>query len=93
MNHIEFTTALIRLSRHKVGVAEACTLFALAEDTSSDKIAKALGVGKDMARGRIGILKAKKLAEAVWKPDGKVLYRLTPRGRSIIAETLKTGKP
>ncbi len=90
MNHVDFTTALIRLSRHKVGVQEACTLFMLAEETTAANIAAGLKVGKDLIKARIGILRNKKLVESSYRPDGSVRYRLTPRGRAIITSTLKT---
>ena len=91
MTHLDFTLALVRLSRHKVGVAEACTLFALAEETTSNKIGEALGIGNHLAKGRIGILKSKRLVESVIAPNGSATYRLTAKGAAIITATLKKG--
>ena len=90
MDHIEFTTALIRLSRHKIGVAEAVTLFMLTDGVTSDTVARTLKIGKGIAKGRIGILRKKKYAVGVWQPDGTVRYFPTERGRKLIAETLTT---
>jgi len=90
MNHVEFTTALIRLSRFKVGIQEACTLFLMAEETTAANLAAALKTSKNLIKARIGILRNKKLVQSSYQRDGSVRYRLTPLGRSIITATLKT---
>jgi predicted transcriptional regulator len=89
MTHVEFTSALIRLSRFKVGVIEACTLFCLSEETTAAQVAKATKADNNIAKARIGILKGKKLVESVNHKDRSTTYRLTERGRSIVNSTLK----
>jgi DNA-binding MarR family transcriptional regulator len=89
MNQLEFTTALIRLSQHRVGITEAATLFALAEGATVAQLMKIFRLDRTAIKGRVGILRAKKLAVTSFNGDGTAVYRLTERGQKIIEETLK----
>ena len=91
MNQIEFTTALIRLNRHKVGITEAATLFSLADGATVAQLCRVFRQSPpDIVKGRIQQLRAKKLIESIYDKQGLATYRPTARGRKIIAETLKT---
>lgn len=93
MDPIKFARALIRLSRFKVGIKEACVLFSIGDGATAAQIAKANSVHPNNAKGRIGIVKAKKLVTSKYQPDGCVTYILTELGQSIIDEVLKQKKP
>lgn len=89
MNHIEFTTALIRLSRHRVGIAEAATLFTIAEGATGQQVAKATSVTPDLAKARLRVLRGKRLVEMEERPEANI-YRPSSRGMSIIRDTFKS---
>ena len=89
MNTTTLTTALIRLSKQRLGVKEAATLFLIAEPMSSSKIAAALGIDKGHVLARIQVLRGKKLARNTWTPDGTVLYTLTPEGKKLVNQVLQ----
>lgn len=94
MDHIEFTTALARLSRHKIGTKQAVALFALAEGGRASQLAKIYGCTHDVAIGRIASLRAKGLvAPGAPNPDGTFSYRPTQAGQKIIRKTLGHKKP
>jgi DNA-binding MarR family transcriptional regulator len=88
MNHIQFATCLIRMSRYKIGISEAATLFCLGGGSTTAQVAKACGVHPATAKGRVGALMAKRLATSYRTPSDVATYRPTERGLALIKETL-----
>ena len=63
-------------------------MLALGDGANTEQIAKAFKIGKQIIKGRVGILRAKKLAETVWNADGTSTYKLTKRGQDLLADVL-----
>lgn len=89
MNHVEFTTALVRLSRHRIGIAEAATLFVTAEGATAQQVARATGITPGLATARLRVLRGKCLVDMQERHDGN-LYRPSSRGQAIIRDAFKS---
>lgn len=87
-DQLTFTIRLIRLSRQRVGIKEAALLFALVDGADIGTLAQALRESKDTVKGKLFVLRSKKLAEAKCDPKGKYTYHLTARGKDIVNNTL-----
>lgn len=90
ITHLDLAVRLIRLNRHKVGITEACTLFALGGGSTLEQLGKAIGANKRLAQSRLFVIIRKGLVEQVPRivPSH---YRPTEKGLRIIRETLKGG--
>lgn len=88
MTHIDFTPALIRLSKNKIGMNESCTLFAIADGATYGAIAKATGADKATVAARMGVLKRKGLAMQCYDDRGNVYFQPTNAGAKIIRQTI-----
>jgi DNA-binding MarR family transcriptional regulator len=84
MNTLEFLT---RLSKHKVGVAEAATLFAAEGGKSGKQIAAITRTTAPTVKGRLGALRKKTLIHSRYLKDGTVIYSPTLAGQQIINQT------
>lgn len=91
MDHLEFTTALLRLNRHKIGITEAATLFSISDGATIDQLRQIFSSATiGMVKGRVQQIKVKKLCESSFdRKTGEATYRPTSYGRKIINETLK----
>lgn len=92
MPHLDLAVRLIRLNRHKVGLTEACTLFALGGGSTLEQLGKALGANKRLTQSRLFVIINKGLVEQVTtSTPSPSHYRPTEKGARIIRETLKGG--
>ena len=90
ITHLDLAVRLIRLNRHKVGLTEACTLFALGGGSTLEQLGKALGANKRLAQSRLFVIIRKGLVAEV-PSTVPSQYRPTEKGLRIIRETLKGG--
>lgn len=89
MTHLDYATALVRMSRHKIGIAEACALFCLGAGCTANQVAKATGSTRDIVSSRLLHLRRKKLVEIFRPNDGSPpIYRPSKLGREVIKKTL-----
>ena len=88
MNHTEFTSALIRLSRHQIGIGEACTLFSIGDGSSKFEIAEKVGLDPNTVKSSAGACRRKGYCRTVYDEQGNAKYFLTEDGKQIIRETL-----
>lgn len=89
MTHLDFTVALIRLSKYKIGPLEAAMLFCCKDGVSADTVAKILKTSKKIIWARGNILRSKKLIKTESDKNWNKTYVLTDKGIDIINNTLK----
>lgn len=91
ISHLSFTLALLRLSSFRVGIAEATMLFLCASPKGETvaSLNRAVRIGHANVRGRMRILRDKKLVSAKSGADGDLIFLLTDKGRTIVRSVLK----
>lgn len=92
MTYLEFIVPLVRLSKHRVGMAESAFLMCCASGATVDQLSRILGVDKRIIRGRGGILKSKKLIRMESDENWRVTYYPTDKGREIILDVMGGNK-
>lgn len=81
------TKLFTRLTHHKIGVAEASTLWLSAEGKTTPEIADIQGVPVATVRGRVQALMAKKiLTGSKFAESGHKTYKPTRKGQTIIED-------
>jgi hypothetical protein len=90
---MDFTLALLRMSKHTIGTKEAAVLFLCMDGATSPQVARITGCSNVCAAGRINVLRAKKLLYNSTHTAGFAKYYPTERGRKIIDATLNQTKP
>lgn len=84
----DLITALIALSKHRVGVKEAAILLLCSGGRNTPDLAEATGDDISEIRGRLQSLVRKKLVVSKdYSPSGHVNYHPTPDGLRIIEAT------
>lgn len=84
MTHLDFTISLIRLSKCKIGMAEASLLFCCKDGATIDQLAKIMKADKVTIRRRGHTLKKKKLLMSVNDMNWFTSYQPTGLGMRII---------
>ena len=88
MDQQEFAAALLRLSRHKIGVMEAAALFSIEGSISIAELSEKIKTDKVATRARLSVLRSKKLIISTYTPEGDVLHRRSKAGSNLVNSTL-----
>lgn len=93
MNHVSFATALVKLSRHQIGICEASMLFILGNGSTLSQICDCLNLPPTTIKARAGVLREKGMVIAENRPGTKgYYYKPTEKGRAIIHDALSEPK-
>jgi hypothetical protein len=88
IDHDEFHSAMLRMSRFTLGVKEAIALFSIGDGATLQTITQRCSDEARTMQTRLGMLRSKGYLLQSEKVDGKLIYRLSPLGLEIINKTL-----
>jgi len=88
IDHDEFHSAMLRMSRYTLGIKEAIALFSIGEGATLQTITQRCSDEARTMQTRLGMLRSKGYLLQSEKVDGKLIYRLSPLGLEIINKTL-----
>jgi len=89
IDHDQYHSALVRMSKFTIGVKEAVALFAIGDGATLPSISARCHDSKQNTQTRLGMLKIKGYLHTEDRTTGKIIYRLTPLGLQIVNQTLQ----